>query len=87
MKSSSVVLGLGTEAVVTITSTSPALCAGLTAEMLVALTYVKIAAVPPNVTVMPLAVKPVPVIVTKVVPAVVPVFGETRVTVGPLVYV
>ena len=40
-----------------------------------------VAAVPPNVTVAPVA-KFVPVIVTAVPPAVGPVFGDTLVTVG-----
>lgn len=42
-----------------------------------------VAAVPPNVTVAPV-VKFVPVMVTAVPPAVVPLLGETLVTVGEL---
>lgn len=45
-----------------------------------------VAAVPPNVTVAP-AAKLVPVIVTAVPPAVVPLLGDTLVTVGVPTYV
>jgi hypothetical protein len=45
-----------------------------------------VAAVPPNVTVAPVA-KFVPVIVTEVPPAVVPPFGLTLLTVGGATYV
>jgi hypothetical protein len=44
-------------------------------------TLIEVAAVPPKLTVAP-ALKPVPVMVTEVPPAVVPVFGETELTVG-----
>jgi len=67
---------------VTVTVTAPALPAGVVAVMLVLLTTTTfVAAVLPNVTVAP-AAKFVPVIVTAVPPAVVPVFGLTLVTVG-----
>jgi hypothetical protein len=49
-------------------------------------TTTSVAAVPPNVTVAPVA-KFVPVIVTAVPPAVVPLFGNTPVTVGITTYV
>jgi len=64
------------------TVTAPALPAGVVAVITVALTTVTfVAAAPPNVTVVPEA-KFVPVIVTAVPPAVVPLFGLTPVTVG-----
>ena len=67
---------------VTTTLTIPAVCAGVTAVIVVAFaTLTFVAAVPPTVTVAP-STKFVPVIVTDVPPAVVPVFGETDVTVG-----
>jgi len=67
---------------VTITVTAPAECAGVVAVIDVLLTTTTVvAAVPPNVTVAPLA-KFVPVIVTPVPPAVDPLFGLTPVTVG-----
>jgi hypothetical protein len=67
---------------VTVTVTAPATCAGVVAVILVLLTTTTfVAAVPPNVTVAPVA-KFVPVIVTAVPPAVVPLFGETLATVG-----
>jgi hypothetical protein len=67
---------------VTATVTAPAACAGVVAVMVVLLlTTTFVAAVPPNVTVAPVT-KFVPVIVTAVPPAVVPLFGLTLVTVG-----
>jgi hypothetical protein len=67
---------------VTATETAPALPAGVVAVMVVAfITTTLVAAVPPNVTVAPVA-KFVPVIVTAVPPAVDPLFGDTLLTVG-----
>lgn len=67
---------------VTTTVTAPTAWAGVVAVMLVLLTTTTfVAAVPPNVTVAPVA-KLVPVMVTAVPPAVVPLLGETLVTVG-----
>ena len=67
---------------VTATVTAPVLPAGVVAVMLVLLTTVTpVAAVPANVTVAG-AAKFVPVIVTGVPPPVVPLFGETLLTVG-----
>jgi hypothetical protein len=67
---------------VTVAVTAPALPAGVVAVISVPLTATTfVAAVPPNVTVAP-AAKFVPVIVTDVPPAVVPLFGDTLVTVG-----
>jgi hypothetical protein len=67
---------------VTVTVTAPALPAGVVAVSVVLFTtFTLVAAVPPNVTVAPVA-KFVPVIVTAVPPAVVPLFGETLLTVG-----
>ena len=67
---------------VTATVTAPAVPAGVVAVILVLLaTTTFVAAVPPNVTVAPVA-KFVPVIVTDVPPAVEPLFGDTPVTVG-----
>jgi hypothetical protein len=67
---------------VTVTVTAPALPAGVVAVMLVLFTTTTlVAAVPPNVTVAPVA-KFVPVIVTAVPPAVDPLFGDTLLTVG-----
>jgi len=67
---------------VTVTVTAPALPAGVTAVIVALFTTTTfVAAVPPNVTVAPVA-KFVPVIVTAVPPEVVPVFGDTLVTVG-----
>jgi hypothetical protein len=67
---------------VTVTVTAPALPAGVVAVIVVAFTTVTpVAAAPPNVTVAPEA-KFVPVIVTDVPPAVVPLFGLTLLTVG-----
>ena len=69
-------------AVVTATSTVPAVCAGVTAVMVVALTTVTaVAAVPPMVTAVA-PVKLVPVMVTGVPPSVVPLEGAIDVTVG-----
>lgn len=67
---------------VTATVTAPAAWDGVFAVMLVELTTTTlVAAVPPKVTVAPVA-KFVPVIVTAVPPAVVPLVGDTLVTVG-----
>jgi hypothetical protein len=67
---------------VTVTATAPAACAGVVAVIWVPLTTTTfVAALPPNVTVAP-AAKFVPVIVTDVPPAIVPLLGETLVTVG-----
>ena len=67
---------------VTVTVAAPALPAGVVAVMVVLFTTATlVAAVLPNVTVAP-AAKFVPVIVTAVPPAVVPLFGETLLTVG-----
>src|SRR4029079_14519462 len=67
--------------------TAPAACAGVTAVIDVELaTVTLVAAVPPIVTVAPVA-KFVPVIVTFVPPAVVPAVGEIAVTVGGARYV
>jgi hypothetical protein len=67
---------------VTVTVTAPALPAGAVAVIEVLLTTTTlVAAVPPNVTVAPVA-KFVPLIVTAVPPPVGPLFGETLLTVG-----
>jgi hypothetical protein len=67
---------------VTVTVTAPASPAGVVAVIVVLFTTVTpVAAVPPTVTVAP-AVKFVPVIVIVVPPAVVPLLGDTPVTVG-----
>jgi hypothetical protein len=67
---------------VTVTVAAPALPAGVVAVSVVLFTtFTLVAAVPPNVTVAPVT-KFVPVIVTAVPPAVVPLFGETPPTVG-----
>jgi len=72
----------GTPGFVTVTVTAPALPTGVVAVICVPLTTTTlVAALPPNVTVAP-TVKFVPVIVTAVPPAVVPVFGDTLLTVG-----
>ena len=69
-------------AVVTATSAAPAACAGVVAVIVEALTTITlVAALPPMVTAVA-PVKLVPVIVTLVPPAVVPLFGATAVTVG-----
>ena len=67
--------------VVTVTSTTP-VPAGLSAVIVVSLTTMRsvAAVVPKSTTVAP--VKPVPVIVTKVPPAVEPLVGLRPVTVG-----
>src|SRR5580704_6841085 len=67
---------------VTVTVTAPALPAGVVAVIVVLFTTTTfVAAVLPTVTVAP-ATKFVPVIVTAVPPAVVPLFGLTPLTVG-----
>jgi hypothetical protein len=72
---------------VTVTATGPALPAGVVAVMLVLLTTAMlVATVDPNFTVAP-AAKLVPAIATAVPPAVVPLFGDTLVTVGVATYV
>ena len=68
-------------AVVTLTSTAPALLAGAIAVICVAESNVKEAGVLPKLTAVT-PVKLVPVITTVVPPAVVPDDGETAVTVG-----
>jgi hypothetical protein len=67
---------------VTVTVTAPAAYAGVVAVSDVLFTTTTlVAAVPPNVTVAPVA-KFVPVIVAAVPPAVDPLFGVTLLTVG-----
>jgi len=67
---------------VTVTVTAPALPAGVFAVIVVLFTTTTlVAAAAPNVTVAPLA-KFVPVIVTAVPPVVVPLLGDTLLTVG-----
>ena len=67
---------------VTVTVTAPAACAGVVAVIVVLfVTTTFVAAVPPNVTVAPVA-KFVPVIVTAVPPAGGPPLGATLLTVG-----
>jgi hypothetical protein len=67
---------------VTVTSTTPAACAGVTAVIVVLLvTFTFVAATPPNLTVAP-GKKFVPVIVTAVPPVVCPLFGETELATG-----
>jgi len=67
---------------VTTTITAPAVCAGVVAVIDVPLaTFTFVAAVPPKVTVAPVR-KPVPVMVTEVPPAALPVFGVIDATVG-----
>ena len=70
-----------TEPSVTVTSTGPAACGGETAVIEVGLTVTVVAEVPPKLTVA-VDVKLVPLIVTVVPPAAVPVPGEMPVTVG-----
>ena len=68
---------------VTVTSTEPALPAGLVALQLVAeLQVTAVAATVPKLTVEALVEKPDPVMVTTVLPASGPEFGATLVTVG-----
>jgi len=70
-----------------VTVTAPAAWAGVVAVMVVLFTTTTfVAAVPPNVTVAPVA-KFVPAIVTAVPPEIDPVFGVTLVTVGVPIYV
>ena len=67
---------------VTITLTAPAECAGVTAVIVVLLvTLILVAAAPPILTLAPDR-KLVPVMVTAVPPAVLPVFGDIDDTVG-----
>jgi hypothetical protein len=67
---------------VTVTVTAPTLPAGVVAVMVVLLTTATlVAAALPKVTVAPVA-KFVPVMVTAVPPSVVPLVGDTLVTVG-----
>jgi len=69
-------------ALMTVTLTAPAACAGVVAVIVVPFTTVTpVAAVPPTVTVAP-AAKPVPLIVIAVPPAVGPDVGETLPTDG-----
>src|SRR5258708_25517119 len=83
VKWSSAEVALVPLAVVTVRSTGPATCAGLTAVTVESFTTLKLAAgVRPNLTpVIPL-LKPAPVIVTVDPPARGPAFGETPVTVA-----
>ena len=68
---------------VTTTFTAPAACAGVVAVIDVLLTTVTpVAAVPPRLDRRSSCRKPVPLIVTAVPPAVVPVLGEIEFTVG-----
>jgi len=71
-------------AFVTVTVTVPAAWAGLVAlQVVVEAQLTAVAAVPPNVTVVaPKLLKPVPLIVTAVPPAVEPLGGDTLVTAG-----
>src|SRR3989442_11244625 len=69
-------------ALVTVTLTAPAACAGVVAVIVVLLTTLTpVAALPPTLTVTP-ATKFAPVIVTAVPPAVGPEDGATLLTVG-----
>ena len=67
--------------VVTAMSTPPAVWAGVTTVMVVSLTTVKVAAMPPIVTALA-PVKLLPVIVTVVPPSVVPLVGPKDMTAG-----
>ena len=69
--------------VVTVTSTVPALWDGETATTWVLLIQLWTARMPPKRTVIPVAVKFVPSMVTIVLPEVGPVLGVSSVTVGP----
>ena len=72
---------------VTVTSTVPADPAGDVAEIRVVLMMLYLSAsVPPNCT-KDSSVKPVPVIITEVPPAVEPAVAESVVTVGGTIYV
>ena len=78
---SAALVALVPPAVVTVTCTVPVAPAGAVAVMLVAVSAVTVAVLPPNLTVVaPLRL--VPVIVTKVPPVAGPVDGLTPVTVG-----
>ena len=82
VKRSAELVALVPPAVVTVTSTIPAACAGETAVTVVLLTFVRLAAVVvPNLTAV-VAVNPVPVIVTVVPPVAGPVVGDIEVTIG-----
>jgi len=71
--------------VVTTTLKAPAACAGVVAVIWVALLTVKLeAAVPPKVTAVA-PIKPVPVIITVVPPAIGPAAGAMLPKVGPIV--
>lgn len=73
--------------VVTVMSTTPPACAGEVAVIEVAdLTVTDVPGVAPNMTIAPLT-NPVPVTVTAVPPALVPLAGLTAVTVGTASYV
>ena len=65
----------------TTTSTAPAACAGVVAEIELLLTVTLVAATAPNVTDAP-CWNPLPVMVTAVPPVVDPEFGETPEIVG-----
>jgi hypothetical protein len=67
---------------VTVTLTAPAACAGVVAVIVVLLvTKTLVAGTPPIISVAPV-VKPLPLIVTEVPPAVVPEFGVILLTFG-----
>src|SRR5712691_3478267 len=67
--------------VVTVTSTVPAACAGLTAVIVASSTTLKLAAdAAPKLTPVTPVLNPVPLIVTDVPPATGPLFGVTPVT-------
>jgi hypothetical protein len=69
-----------------VTSTAPALPAGLVATQLVAEAQVtEVPAPVPKSTVVPVVAKPVPVMVTTVPPAVGPLLGLMLAMAGPLV--
>ena len=70
-------------AVVTVTSTVPAACAGeVTVRDVEELTLTPVPGLPPKLTVVAPTTKPVPMTVTVVAPARGPVVGATDVTVG-----
>jgi hypothetical protein len=73
---------------VTVTSTVPALPAGLVAVQLVTeLQVTEVAAVVPKLTVAPLVARPLPVMVITVPPVEGPELGLMLATVGPVAYV
>jgi hypothetical protein len=72
---------LGDSGLVTMTSTTPAMCAVVVPVMLVAVIVETVSADPPNETFAP-ASNPLPATVTDVPPMLAPLFGVTDVTVG-----